>query len=868
MASHNRGGEITYKHLGGLTYEFTITTCTDLGSSTGTDRPELPVDFDLGTPYAQRDTFQRQSITTLLLNHQKNIYVGIHTFTSTGSHRITLEDPNRNAGILNVFPSGNSDDIVFSLETYLIASPFQGSFAGNNSVQFSDCPCPELGCVNKPYCYNPMAFDPDGDSLSFELVAPLGIGAEPLPVPNYYVFPDVIGGGDFSIDPVFGTICWNNPVQQGEYNFTIKVSEWRNSFLVGSVLRDVQLTIQNNCQNDPPEINPISDVCVIAEETINLEIQGTDQNQDFLELIVSGLPFTLEEDSANISYVSFPGVANGVLIWETNCNHISSNSYTMIAELEDNGEPVFSDYKSFTIDVRPPPITGVTVQPLGSTVTVSWNKALCPNAIGYNIYRKNNLISTTDNCCNNLDSTDLGINLIAQNGSIDDTIYIDTSDLTLGITYCYIVTALYDNGLLESCYSDTACTDLRKEVPIITNVSVLITDEFNGVDSIVWSAPTELDTQQYLPPYCYKIYNESDELLAQLPYSNFIHELDTNYSISGINTVDTNRKYKIALFYTVNNIDNLVGYSTRASSIHLRTISNDNKIDLLWDEHVPWVNSKYFIYKSDSVDGQFYLLDTLNVKNYTDSGLINNTNYCYFVQSHGSYVDTTIVNPLINSSQIVCAKPYDYTPPCPPTINLIGNCDTELNSLTWNNPNNDCSDDVVSYNLYFTPFKDSSFFKIETLSNVLDTFYQHQYHFDGINSVAGCYYVTAVDSIMYNNESNSSDTLCFDNCPNYVLPNIFTPNKDTRNDFFQAITPIKFIKEIDLVILNRWGDEIFKTNDPYFQWDGNNIETNLPVPSGTYFYKCIVSMIKLQGFITEELSGFLHLVRGANKINN
>ena len=30
-ASHNRGGEITYIHLGGLTYEITITTCADPG---------------------------------------------------------------------------------------------------------------------------------------------------------------------------------------------------------------------------------------------------------------------------------------------------------------------------------------------------------------------------------------------------------------------------------------------------------------------------------------------------------------------------------------------------------------------------------------------------------------------------------------------------------------------------------------------------------------------------------------------------------------------------------------------------------------------------------------------------------------------
>ena len=129
FATHNRGGEITYVHISGLTYEFTITTCTDIGSSTQTDRDELYLDFDIGTPYAQTDTLERITETLMPFDHKKNIYRGIHTFTSAGTHRITMEDPNRNAGILNVYPSGgNSDDIVFALESYLIIDPTQGGF--------------------------------------------------------------------------------------------------------------------------------------------------------------------------------------------------------------------------------------------------------------------------------------------------------------------------------------------------------------------------------------------------------------------------------------------------------------------------------------------------------------------------------------------------------------------------------------------------------------------------------------------------------------------------------------------------------------------------------------------------------------------
>ena len=208
--SHNRGGEITYIHLGGLTYEFTITTCTDLGSATGADRPELYLDFDLGTPFAERDTLQRTSQQPLSLNHKKNTYVGVHTFTSTGTHRISMEDPNRNAGILNIWPGGNSDDIVFALESFLIISPVLGASGGNNSVQFTECPCPAVGCVNKPYCYNPMGYDPDGDSLSYELVIPLGTGALPLILGNFFLISFwVVSEKTISTKPIIKTKILN-----------------------------------------------------------------------------------------------------------------------------------------------------------------------------------------------------------------------------------------------------------------------------------------------------------------------------------------------------------------------------------------------------------------------------------------------------------------------------------------------------------------------------------------------------------------------------------------------------------------------------------------------------------------------------------
>ena len=865
--SHNRGGEITYIHLGGLTYEFTITTCTDLGSATGADRPELYLDFDLGTPFAERDTLPRTSQQPLSLNHKKNTYVGVHTFTSTGTHRISMEDPNRNAGILNIWPGGNSDDIVFALESFLIISPVLGASGGNSSVQFTECPCPAVGCVNTSYCYNPMGYDPDGDSLSYELVIPLGTGALPLILGNFYVFPDAVGGGNLNIDPINGTVCWNNPMLVGEYNFTIKISEWRNGYLIGSVLRDVQLTIKNNCNNNPPYISPIPDTCIKAGTTLNVNVQGTDQDYDFITLIVSGLPFNLNNSPAVFSSVATNGISNGIFQWSTTCNHIQQSSYPILIELEDNGQPVLSDYENFNISVRPPKVTGLSVQPIGNSIYLTWDKAICNNALGYNIYKKNGGINLSEECCESSDLGNYGVTLIHQSSSVNDTSYMDLDSLVMGSNYCYFITGIYDFGQLESCPSDTACTVLKKEVPLVTNVSVLKTDSLIGVDSIFWMTPTELDTNQYLGPYNYKIFNANGNFIQQLPSKNFIYELDNTYSNNNINTVDTNRSYKIGLYYNYFNADSLIGFSSTASSIHLNTLPNDNQIELFWSESTPWNNEKYYIYRSDSINGNFLLIDSSFSPYYLDSGLINQRKYCYYVKSFGKYQDSSIFNPLINLSQKACDKPFDFTPPCPPGLEIFGDCEEETNSLYWTNPNDSCSDDAVSYSLYFTPFLDSTYEIINIFNNIEDTTFLHQFQFNGTTSIAGCYYVTATDSAIYNNESFPSDTVCFDNCPNYLFPNVFTPNQDNNNDFFQALMPIKFINSIELNILNRWGQVVFNSSNPEFKWDGIHQETQLECPSGTYYFECLVSSIRLFGFEEIVLNGYLQLIRDVNTNN-
>jgi gliding motility-associated-like protein len=54
--------------------------------------------------------------------------------------------------------------------------------------------------------------------------------------------------------------------------------------------------------------------------------------------------------------------------------------------------------------------------------------------------------------------------------------------------------------------------------------------------------------------------------------------------------------------------------------------------------------------------------------------------------------------------------------------------------------------------------------------------------------------------------------------PYLFVPNTFTPNGDNHNDVLHVYG--QAIKELDWMIFNRWGIQVFHTTDPEEGWDG------------------------------------------------
>ena len=92
----------------------------------------------------------------------------------------------------------------------------------------------------------------------------------------------------------------------------------------------------------------------------------------------------------------------------------------------------------------------------------------------------------------------------------------------------------------------------------------------------------------------------------------------------------------------------------------------------------------------------------------------------------------------------------------------------------------------------------------------------------------------------------------------FFYPNAFTPNNDSVNDTFKGKGYLEGIKSFDMQIWNRWGELIFRTNDPMGYWNGLKHNNGRMAPPGTYVLR--IAYIGPRGQ-KNEFQGFITLIR-------
>lgn len=849
FATHQRAAEITYKRIAGLTYEFTITMYTYTPSPADDVRTTLPIKWG---DNSQSD-IPRIIFTNLPDNYTLNIYRMNHTFPANGTYVISVEDPNRNYGVVNI---PNSVNVPIYVESTLVINPFLGI---NNSVQLLNAPI-DQGCVGRLFLHNASAYDPDGDSLSYRLVDCRG--TDGLVIPGY-TRPSA--SNSFNINALNGNITWDTPLLQGEYNIAFVIDEWRQGVKIGSVMRDMQILI-GACSNNPPVISSISNACVIAGNLLTFNISATDPEGNQVRLTASGEPFKLGADSARLLPNPAIGTptASTTFSWNATCSQVKRMPYSIIAKARDvHPEISLTALKTIQISVIAPPVQNLQTAAFGNGINLQWNKTACNNALGYRIYRKTGTSSFIPGPCESGVPASSGFIMIKQIVGSQVVSFRDdenTTGLTPGIDYCYIVTSYFSDGA-ESVANTASCARLKRDLPIFTHVSNDSIQLTAGRAYTAWSRPRELDTVQFPGPYFYDLVRYQGSS-TQNPVTVFtatgLH--DTIYVDNSINLNSSSTSY--AYEVKLRNISNgVIGTSRKASSIFLEVIPSDKQLRLQWTAQVPWANSRFEIFRYQASSQKFVLIGTSTSNSYIDKPLENGRSYQYYVRSVGSYSSPDIIRPIINFSQLVVGIPVDNVPPCPPQIQIQTDCETIQNTIKIIATSDTCNKDIKKYRIYYTPSAKVEFSKIDSIS-VMSSTYTHRL----ITFVTGCYYVKAVDST--GNVSLASKIVCidYDACPIFLLPNVFTPNGDSHNDLLIPLAapgknPRANIERIDLQVFNRWGNIVFKTNDPEVKWDGKHYQNGRDCAEGVYFYVCDVYFMGFDGIVQRRIQGSITILR-------
>jgi len=840
MATHNRAGEITYKQLDDLTFRITVITYTSTGPEPVADRPQLQVQLGDGSVV---DVTRIEEVY-LPDYYKRNKYVWEHTYPGPGTYQVVVEDPNRNRDVKNI---PNSVNVVFSIRTILVINPNLGR---NSTPVLLNPPIDKAG-LGYTFIHNPAAFDPDGDSLSYKLAI---CTAEEGKEIEGYTFPPF--SDSLVVDERTGDLIWSAPTEVGKYNVAMTIEEWRNGVRIGRIQRDMQIEVYET-SNDPPVITGTGVFCVKAGELFEREIRASDPNGDSILIEASGGPLSLENDPAVFNQVvATPGLTISKFSWQTNCLAVRKQPYLVIVKAKDrNSELQLIDSRNLEIFVHSPAPKNLMAVPTSSRIDLSWDPGLCANLSGYRIYRRVNSMPWNPGDCDTGVPEALGYQLVGVVTGHENTTFSDNNNalgLDQSVNYCYRITAFFEDGA-ESFASEEVCTQLVSGFPIITSVSVEHTALQDGRINITWIRPSVSDLEGALGPFKYLIYRAKGMHGMEPMLIDSLTGLDhTSYEDRGINTAAKTWSYMVELWNDEPGNRYRLSMPQVASSLFLTLEGLDRAIRLTIERNVPWTNSSYIPYMQlgeteDSI-GQTDQLQFLHKE------LIEGNTYCYRVKSIGFYPEAGL-GPFYSYSQVACGVPVDSIAPCPPILEVQSVCDSLANHLRWNDVNLTCARDAAFYKVYYRNTLEGDMVVIDTVSPAHVT---ELWHYPEA-TMAGCYAVTVVDSV--GNESDYSNTVCVDECINYKLPNVFTPNGDGINDLLRPF-PYNRVERIELKIFNRWGNTIFETSDPDINWDGKSMMTGKKVPSGVYYYICDVYEKRLTGTEPRYLIGFIHVLYG------
>lgn len=305
-ANHVAGGEMTYTHLGGNTYNIQLILFHNC--SAGALPTTQPVTINSLSCGVQTLTLAQNANSTTIITPICPSEMD-RCVQSSGTYGLSMR---KYSAILTLTSCwSTADDIIISRDLCCRDAALTTISGGtltiptllktglnNSSPNFTNHPRPYY-CVNEPAEINFGGYDSDGDSLVYSLVNCLAtVYNTPFSGQNF-----VHSSTPISIDPQSGHLSFTPTTVQTSV-VCVLVEEFRNGVKIGEITRDLNLNI-NNCTNNFPIASGINgtanssgttgifELNVSPGDTVDFDIAAYDPN--VTDIII-------QQDSQSLSF--------------------------------------------------------------------------------------------------------------------------------------------------------------------------------------------------------------------------------------------------------------------------------------------------------------------------------------------------------------------------------------------------------------------------------------------------------------------------------------------------------------------------------------------------------------------------------------
>ena len=822
-ATHIVGGEFEITHLNGDTYQFRQIQYFDkVNGSPGAKDQEIRASI-----FRKRDNLFVRSVTmplreeglvpytnpactndrlvTLRLVYSSQVTLDPDLFSDPQGYYMVWERCCRNVTITNIVKPDETGQ-TFYIEFPAIRK--DGKEFIDSSPQLFP-PLSDYACVNRFYYVDFMGYDPDGDSLVYSLTTPLNTHEftalpDPTPVPH----PPVVwvagisdnyqipGNPTLQVDSKgFLTVT---PSEEGLFVFSVKCEEYRDGVKIGEVRRDFQLLVID-CPDPgtPPEIMVKAPGSNEYQSSIGLvKLKNTDskcfdfivKDRDSNELIsLIAQPVNFQENLGSIlsvksGSISSPDDSLKVQLCLPDCPYLQNVPFMIDVIARDNSCPLpLADTLRLSIAVEPPLNQPPHfVQPGQKVITATYQEG---SIINFDLKAVD---PDLDSLLLDIEGVGFGLDTF---GITVDTMYNADGSVNLHVNW------------------DTDCQKYPFGLKNIFQLKFYVDDDdqcgLDNRDSVIYNIKINLPENN--PPIV-TINGNSEDQKDTVRIEDML-----NFQVSATDADATDQLYLKAVFPDYNpgkygmSFSDMTGNSSITGTFNWDVLCSSVNLGLKKDFLVYFIaedGDKCKVNNADTLETLITVLPPLNDPPQlslesdprsddadtivVDAGDLVDLKFLGFDPNQDS-----IALGIIKGNEFVDRLGVHFEP-----ASGVGNLSTPLNWQT------DCtllgasnSDSVYTFTFTLKDFKclvpqsDTLTLKIAIRDLPVDY--------------------------------------------SFLPPNVFTPNHDKWNEYYYIDNmPADNCRSRfeEIIICNRWGKEVFSSNDRNFKWSGEELSP------GTYFY--------------------------------